>query len=341
MKIRIGVGLGQWPFAEKGPEALLDFVDYCESLDIDSLWLSDRIISSAVTLEPITFLAYMASRMRNMKFGTSALVLPVRNPVILAKQLATLDFLSYGRLLLVVGLGSDESKDFQATGVRKEERGKRTDEAIILMRKLWTEENVTFEGKFYSVKGVTLLPRPYQKGGPPIWIGGRSHAALRRAGQLGDGWLASAVTPEEAGHGITAIRDHARQVGRDVPDDHYGVLVPFLFAGNPEEALDIASPSIRFRPELSPHRYCALGAPDQVRQKLQEYIARGVTKFVMRPCGPGESWYQQVELLAGEVISHLQTPFSEHERFERAGLVRIYTGNDQRSHFAIRSRSLG
>ena len=143
MKIRIGVGLGQWPFAEKGPEALLDFVDYCESLDIDSLWLSDRIISSAVTLEPITFLAYMASRMRNMKFGTSALVLPVRNPVILAKQLATLDFLSYGRLLLVVGLGSDESKDFQATGVRKEERGKRTDEAIILMRKLWTEENVT------------------------------------------------------------------------------------------------------------------------------------------------------------------------------------------------------
>ncbi len=135
MKIRIGIGLGAWPFRTNRPEAILDFIDTCESLDIDSLWLSDRIVSPMVTLEPVTFLAYMASRLRNMKFGTSALVLPTRNPVILAKQLATLDFLSQGRLLLVVGLGSDESKDFKATGIRKEERGKRTDEAILLIEK--------------------------------------------------------------------------------------------------------------------------------------------------------------------------------------------------------------
>ncbi|MBI4489044.1 MAG: LLM class flavin-dependent oxidoreductase [Deltaproteobacteria bacterium] len=104
LKIRIGIGLGSWPFRTDRPDAILDFIDTCESLDIDSLWLSDRIVSPILTLEPVTFLAYMASRMRNMKFGTSALVLPTRNPVILAKQLATLDFLSRGRLLLAVGL---------------------------------------------------------------------------------------------------------------------------------------------------------------------------------------------------------------------------------------------
>jgi len=320
LKIRIGIGLGPWPFKANRPEAILDFIDTCESLEIDSLWLSDRIVSPILTLEPVTFMAYMASRMRNMKFGTSALVLPTRNPVILAKQLATLDFLSQGRLLLAVGLGSDESKDFKATGVRKEERGRRTDEAIVLMRKLWTEESITFEGKFYSVRDLTLLPRPHQKAGPPIWVGGRSQAALRRAGQLGDGWLVSTAAPHEVARGIEAIRCHAREAGRKVPEDHYGALLSFFFGKSPENALEFAKPSIRFRPDIPPTDYCALGTPEQVRQKLQEYIDAGVTKFVMRPAGPGDSWYEQLEILAREVIQPLQTPFSEEERLERSGL---------------------
>ncbi|MGH7772872.1 MAG: LLM class flavin-dependent oxidoreductase [Candidatus Binatia bacterium] len=320
MKIRIGIGLGRWPFKEKRPEVFLDFIDCCESLDIDSLWLSDRVVSPVMTLEPVTFMAYMASRMRNMKFGTSALVLPTRNPVILAKQLATLDFLSQGRLLLVVGLGSDESKDFEAVGIRKEERGKRTDEAIVLMRKLWTEENVTFDGKFHSVRELTILPRPYQKAGPPIWVGGRSQAALRRAGHLSDGWLVSSATSQEMDEGIETIRRYAAEAGREVPEDHYGVLIPFFFASSPEKALDIAEPSIRFRSDISPVEYCALGTPEQVRRMLRKYMDAGASKFVMRPCGPGESWYEQVEILAKEVINYLQTPFSKEERLERAGL---------------------
>src|ERR687892_2366412 len=174
MKIRIGITLGDSLLDGNNPEALLNFIDLCESWDIDSIWVSDRIVSPKTTLDPIVFMAYMASRMRNMKFGTSALVLPTRQPVLLAKQLATLDFLCKGRLLLVVGLGGDDSRDFEAAGVRREERGKRADEAIVLMKKLWTEERVNFEGKFSSIKELTLLPRPYQKGGPPVWAGGRS-----------------------------------------------------------------------------------------------------------------------------------------------------------------------
>jgi probable F420-dependent oxidoreductase len=289
-------------------------------LDVDSVWLSDRIVSPTVILEPVTFMAYMASRMRNMMFGTSALVLPTRNPVVLAKELATLDFLSHGRLLLVVGLGSDESKDFEATGVRKEERGKRTDESIVLMRKLWTDQSVTFEGQFNSVKELTILPRPFQEKGPPIWIGGRSHAALRRAGRLGDGWLVSRATPQEVGQGIEAIRGYAAEAGRKVPEDHYGAFIPFYFARSPEEALNYAKPSLRFRPDISPDQYSALGTPEQVQRRLRDYINAGVTKFVMRPGGPGESWHEQIEILAREVIRPLQTPFSEEERLARQGL---------------------
>ncbi|MET0502983.1 MAG: LLM class flavin-dependent oxidoreductase [Candidatus Binatia bacterium] len=319
MKVRIGISLGDGALDSDSPDRLLDFIDRCESWDIDSVWVSDRIAAPRPTLDPVVFMAYLASRMRNMKFGTSALVLPTRHPVVLAKQLATLDFLCKGRLLLVVGIGGDDSRDFDATGVRKEERGKRGDEAIVLMKKLWTEEQVTFEGQFYSVHDLTLLPRPYQHGGPPVWVGGRSKAAFRRVGRLADGWLVSSVSPREVASGIAAIRGHAAEAGREVPEDHYGVLVPFCFAQDTAEALRIAGPSIRRRQDIPPDDYAALGTPEQVRQKINEYIAAGATKFVMRPYGPKETHEDQVKVLAKEVIPILQTPFGDPERLERLG----------------------
>jgi probable F420-dependent oxidoreductase len=319
MKVRIGISLGDGALDTASPDSVLDFIDNCERWDIDSVWVSDRIAAPRPTLDPLVFMAYLASRMRNMKFGTSALVLPTRHPVVLAKQLATLDFLCKGRLLLVVGLGGDDSKDFAATGVRKEERGKRVDEAMVLMKKLWTEEQVNFDGQFYSVRDLTLLPRPYQKSGPPVWVGGRSKAAFRRAGRLADGWLVSSVTPSEVAAGIEAIRSHASEVGRTVPDDHYGVLVPYVFANDSEEALKIAGPSIRRRQDIPPSDYSALGTPDAVRKTLQAYVDSGATKFVMRPAGPRQSLHGQVETLAKEVIPALQTPFTPEERRERLG----------------------
>ena len=239
MKVRIGIALGQWPIQDHSADAILDLIDYFEALDVDSLWVSDRLVSSALILEPVTFLAYIAGHLRKMKLGTSTLVLPTRNPIVLAKELATLDFLSRGRLFPAFGLGGDESKDLLAVGVNKKERAARADEAIRLMRRLWTEENVTFEGKFYSVQNVTIMPRPWQKNGLPIWIGGRSQAALRRTGRLGDGWLVSSVSPVEVEAGIKTIREHAAAAGREVPEDHYGVLIPFYFAASAEKAFEI------------------------------------------------------------------------------------------------------
>src|SRR6266508_3694766 len=197
MNVRIGIALGQWPRRELQPEAILDLVVSFEGLAVASFWLSDRFVSPALTLEPVTFLSFIAGRLRKMKFGTSTLVLPTRYPVVLAKELATLDFLSQGRLFPAFGLGGDDSKDLLAVGVNKKERAARADEAICLMRRLWTEENVTFEGKFYSVQDATIMPRPWHENGLPIWIGGRSQAAMRRTGRLGDGWLVSRLSPVE------------------------------------------------------------------------------------------------------------------------------------------------
>ena len=308
MKVRIGIALGQWPSKEIQPDAILDLIDRFEALDVDSLWVSDRIVSSALTLEPITFLSYIAGRLRNMKLGTSTLVLPTRNPVVLAKELATLDFLSQGRLFPAIGLGGDESKDLATVGVSKKERAARTDEMITLMRRLWTEDSVTFAGKFFSVENATIMPRPWQKAGLPIWIGGRSEAALRRTGRLGDGWLVSSVSPVEVESGIKAIRTFATEAGRQVPEDHYGVLIPFYFAASGDKAWEIAGRSIRPRADMPTSEFTAFGTADQVRAKLKVYIAAGATKFVMRPCGPFEGWCEQIEILAREVIQPLQTP---------------------------------
>jgi probable F420-dependent oxidoreductase len=308
MKVRIGIALGQWPSKDIRPEAILDLVDSFESLEVDSLWVSDRLVSPALTLEPITFLSFIAGRLRNMKLGTSTLVLPSRNPIVLAKELATLDFLSRGRLFPAIGLGGDESKDLQAVGVNRKERAGRTDEMISLMRRLWTEENVTFSGKYFAVEDATIMPRPWQKKGPPIWIGGRSDAALRRTGRFGDGWLVSSVSPDEVVAGIKAIRRYAAEMERQVPEDHYGVLIPFYFAVNADRAFEIASRAIRPRADLPTSEFAAFGTAEQIRSKVKEYISAGASKFIMRPCGPFDGWREQTEMLVREVIEPLQTP---------------------------------
>ena len=308
MKVRIGIALGQWPHREIRPAAILDLIEHFDALDVDSLWVSDRIVSPALTLEPITFLSYVAGRLGKMKLGTSTLVLPARNPIVLAKELATLDFLSQGRLFPAIGLGGEESKDLQMVGVSQRERAARTDEMIVLMRRLWSEENVTFTGKFFRVEQATIMPRPWQKNGPPIWIGGRSPAAMRRTGRLGDGWLVSSVSPAEVEAGIKSIRAHAAEAARHVPEDHYGVLIPFYFAPTRDQAWEVAGRSVRQRADLPSPEFTAFGNADQVRAKVESYIAAGATKFVMRPCGPFEGWREQIEILAREVIQPLQTP---------------------------------
>ena len=302
MKVRIGAGVIGWPFPKVDPGYVWEFIDMSEELGIDSIWLADRIVSPAISMESMTFMAALAARTRRMKFGNSVLALPLRNPAVLAKEIATVDFLSNGRMLPAVGLGTDNPREYEACGVSMKERAPRTDEAITLMRRLWLEDNVTFQGRFYQTTEATVQPKPVQKP-PPIWIGGRTEAAFRRVGRLGDGWLTSVLSPEEVGHGIRRIREHAAGAGRTVPEDHYGTIISYCLADSKEEALRLAQPYLlRVRGDIPTESYCGLGTAEDLAGLINAYVREGATKFALRATCPPEMTLAQNERLAREVV---------------------------------------
>lgn len=303
MKIRIGTGFLGWPFPTREARYLWEFVDVCEAQGIDSIWMSDRVVSPGMTLESMSVLAAMAGRTKRMKFGNSVLALPLRNPTVLAKEIATIDFISGGRMLPAVGIGTDSPAEFEACGVPFKERAGRTDEMLVLMRRLWTEEKVTHRGKYYQTTEVTLSPRPAQKPCPPIWIGGRTEAAFRRVGRLGDGWLPSSMTPAEVGEGIASIRRHAAESGRSVPEDHYGAIIGYCFGASKAEALKAgAQYAFRTRPELRPEEIGAFGTAEDIATAIESFVAQGSSKFVMRACCAPEETLGQTERLAREIV---------------------------------------
>ena len=319
MKVRIGLGFGLWPFTERRANVFYDLIALCDRVGIDSIWFSDRIVGGDL-LEPSVAMAAVAGGSNFMKLGTNALIFPLRHPVVMAKELATLDFLSNGRLLLVAGLGRDDNREFEACGVEKKSRGKRTDEMIVALRRLWTEDNVSFEGETFKFRDVTISPKPVSKPCPPIWIGGNSDAAMQRTARLGDGWLPSYITPREAAQGIATIKRYASEIGRQIPDDHYGVNIHFAIAPSREDALKLSEPyRTARRKDLPAEDFGAYGTSQEIVKRLREYVAGGITKFVLRPVCPPDQWFSQLERLSHEVLKPLQTPFAEYEVMERAG----------------------
>ena len=300
-KIRIGVMPGAWTDAPEAGAEFWRLVDLCEGTAIDSLWLSDRLL--APTLEPLTALAAVAGRTRRLKFGTAALVLPFRNPLLTAKAIATLDVLSGGRVFPVVGVGVDQRREWEAAGVPPGTRGARTDEALAVIRRLFAEAEVTHQGSYFTLDRVRLVPRPVQAP-PPLWIGGTTEAALRRAGRLGDGWLASLVTPEAFERGVERILAHAAAAGRALPGDHFGTIIPFALAESPEAGWRAAEPRLpRDRADEATLRAAvAVGPLDAVAARIEEYVRRGGTKFVLRPLGPPATRLDQLAALAESVI---------------------------------------
>jgi len=221
--MRIGVSLlNNWGIEDA--QALVGLASRAEDLGFDSVWVHDHVfnvghvfdrIGGKPYYEPLTLLSFVAARTRRVRLGTSVLVLPYHNPIRLAKTAATLDVLSGGRLILGVGVGLIE-KEIRAMGSPFAERGAFTDEAIAVMRSLWTEDEPNFEGKYHRFAGMKFSPKPLQKPSIPVVIGGVSRAAIRRAARLGDGWQPLGLSPEALGQGIASLRTEAQACGRDV-----------------------------------------------------------------------------------------------------------------------------
>ena len=303
LKVRIGFAPGPFPSGTEGHDLIRDLVAVGEEWGYDSIWLSDRVVGGRFPLEPVVALSMIAAYSDTLKFGTSVLALPLRNPVLLAKELATLDYLSKGRLLPAVGLGQEDPVEYQACGVEKAGRGKRADEAIHVIRRLWEEESVTHRGRFFTLNDVSIVPKPVQKPSPPIWIGGRSRAAQRRTGRLGDGWLVSQATPAEIDVGKKLIFQTASKHNRVVDEDHVGTMLGFYVASSDEKAADIASEHVfAHRPNVPFTQYSAIGPPETIVKLIQDYLDAGASKFVARPmCSAGEA-KEQLELFGRHVL---------------------------------------
>jgi probable F420-dependent oxidoreductase len=273
VKVRIGIGLGTRTTLN-GPDfgAVVDLV---EQRRFDSLWLSERIGTEAP--DPVVAMAYAAGRTTHLKFGMSVLVLPGRNPIVLAKELATLAVMSAGRLLPAFGLGVADAAEHQAFGVAREERARWFDEALTVIRSCWYDEVVDHHGERFHFEGLRVRPQPERL---DVWLGGIAPSELRRAGRLADGWLPSFVTPADAAAGRNVIETVAAEHGRRIDDDHYGVLIPYTLGAVPEQLI---AQLARRRPDLDdPSTVVAVGW-DAVVDQVKRFVDVGTTKFVVVP----------------------------------------------------------
>ena len=298
--IAAGIGLMEYPF--RTASGFWRWVDLCEQGGVDSFWQTDRVVSREPILECMTAIAAVAGRTKRLKFGMNVISLALRDPVLVAKQCATIDVLSEGRLLPAFGVGSPAAPEWKALGIDTKGRGGKTDEGLEIIRRLWSEESVDFDGRHYKLKGASISPRPLQAD-IPMWIGGNSEAAIERTARVGTGWQAGPETPEQAGVVVKAIKAAAARHGRTIDEDHYGAGFPFYFGREGDPVLDRVRESYQKRTKRDPAGYFAVGEAADIVQRIAEYVENGVEKFVVRPVARGdEAMMTQTRRLVEEVI---------------------------------------
>lgn len=301
MSIRIGIGTGLAP--PQPIEVFWRWIDSCERGGIDSIWASDQMIGP--NPEPLAMLSAIAARTERMRLGTNIVVIALREPVLLAKQIAALDFISKGRMLPSFGVGNPGDPMWQATGRDASLRGRQSDEAIALVRLLLERDEVDFAGEFYTYRGPPMEPRP---AGPlPYWIGGDSEAAVKRTARLGDGWIGGLNTPQSAGQIVQRIKQALLETGRTIDPDHYGVTLPLRIGRDDDPAVLAARQrfGVRMKPEEADARLAsfAVGSTDHVIEVVRAFIAMGIEKFVALPIAEDpDDLLAQTRLLIEEVL---------------------------------------
>ena len=302
MRVAVGLGLMEFPFA--GAADYWRWVDLCEAGGVDSLWQTDRLVSRQPILECITAVAALAGRTRRLRFGMNVVSLALRDPVLLAKQCATVDVLSEGRLLPAFGIGSPLGPEWQALDIDTKTRGKRTDESLEIIARLWREDSVDFAGKHYRLTGASISPKPVQPD-LPMWIGGSSDAAIRRTAKYGTGWQGGGETLEDAGRVVAAIKKAVVEAGRSIDEDHYGAAFPFYFGSASDSLVTGAMAAYAKRTGRDASGYFAIGDAQTIRDRVAAYVSVGIEKFILRPVGSGDEVIAQTRRLIDEVLPHI------------------------------------
>ena len=287
-------------------DELVSLVQLVDRSGFDSLWVGDHIAFAIPILDPLLQLAQAAVVSRRLLFGTSVYLLPLRHAGPVAKQVATLDHLTEGRLIFGVGVGGEFPKEYALAGAPIRERGARLSEGIVVLRKLWTGEPVTHQGRFSTFSEVQMQPPPRQSGGPPIWCGGRSEGALKRSARLADGWMSYVVTPEMYRSSLDVIAMAAKAAGRKLARFGTGHLLFTRLDDTYEKALDAAAETLSVRYAMdfrkAAQRYCALGPAANVAECMRAFYAAGVRHIVLDLLGPYELRQAQIERVAAEVL---------------------------------------
>ena len=289
----------------------LELAAYAESLGFDTLWIGEHIAFHIPTFDALTAMAAVAARTTRIGIGVAAVLLPLRPAAAVAKAAATLDIISGGRLRLGVGVGGEFPKEFEAVGVPLAERGQRTDEAVRVLRTLWSPGSSSFCGRFVQFTDVCMEPKPLQPGGPPIIVGGRSERAIRRAATLGDGFMPYMYTPSQYSAARQRLCQYATAAGRNAAT----LCMPmyqFIYAADRDEqarhTLAVRLQHAYQQPfaRLVP-KYCTAGTPATCRASLQAYVDAGVREFILAPpvTHPHE-FRQQLDLYATEILPGLR-----------------------------------
>lgn len=287
-------------------DQLVSFVQAVEGCGFDSLWVGDHLSMPLPFLDPFQLLAQAAVASRRLLLGTSVYLLPLRHPGPVAKQVKTLDHLSEGRFIFGVGIGGEFPKEYEVAGVPIRERGARLGESIEVLRRLWTGEPASYEGRFFNFSDVLMRPPPRQPGGPPVWFGGRQEAAFRRMGRLADGYVSYVVTPDMYRSALASIGDAAERAGRTLDSFGTGHLLFARVDDNYETALDVATASLSKRYAMdfrrAAERYAALGSAADVAARINEFHDAGVRHIIVDLVGPYERRMEQLERFSREVM---------------------------------------
>lgn len=283
-----------------------------EDHGFDILTTGEHMVFFRPILDTVTVLAYAAAVTSKIKLVPSTLILPLRHPTVMAKELTSIDILSKGRLIASVGIGGDYPREFQACGVAMSERGRRANEGIEIMKKYWAGERFDYHGKMYQMEDVDMLPTPYQDGGPPLWVCGRSDPAMKRAVKYGDGWQPYMYTASQVAESVDKVRGFADEMGRELPHDF--AFTTFLYVSmhdDVEEARNRAIEQLSFRFNMPfekiVDKYCAYGPADRIIEELQTYVDAGTNHLIVALVMPEDERMDYVAKFAEEILPALQS----------------------------------
>ncbi len=296
-----------------------EFARTAETLGFDRITTGEHLMDGnppRPTVLGLPAMAAAAGATRSLRIMTGIVIVPLYHPVMLAKLAATVDVVSGGRLDFGIGISGQRGTkvEFDAVEISMRTRGRRTNEMLEVMKRLWTEEHVSHDGDFFKFDDVTLLPQPVQKPHPPIWVSGRSDAAMRRAALQGDGWYPYLFTVRRLRRSNEAIREIAAEAGRDLTGFHWGLNQPTSIMEDPEQALAQAVENVGQRyvtPERSAEdiarALCISGTPEDCVQAIQERIDAGVREINFSFLAPeADQFYQQMELFSSRVMPHFR-----------------------------------